>query len=343
MNAGLFLKSPVYLVSFSFVVGVFNFLDTFVRLMFSFMVPETSYPLGVYLKPIFILAQATFLIAFIRTVRFVQKPIVSGPMLSRFFAAHMVLAVVVFLLYVDFLVLAVVNMYTVNAFLQLVFNLVYVFSLSGTSFWFALKLLRKDKWQSWSIVFILIGLVFMLSFLESMFFWSQNYLGLAFPSQLAIIATYTPPTLMFFAAMFTIVFLLMRTPTENSSLLIKLASVLFVPAFLLPLFWDSYKEGLVNQIIRDVFYWSFGYSGSQWYSVSFYLMAILAYFLAWKELSKRSDHSVAYSLIVWGVASFPWNGIVLLKAGYSSILGNVISLCSIITGASLLETRSVTM
>jgi len=339
MDIATRFKSPTFFVSFSFAVGVLNFLDTFARLMYSFMLHGAAYPLGVYLKPVFFFAQAAALIMFIISVRFVEKPIVSGQTLSRFFAVHAVLIVVVVLLYVDFQVSTLAGISAANPFLQLAFYAVYLVSLSGTSFWFAFELLSQNKWKWRSIIFVLISLGFATAFLEPMFFWSQNYLGLVFPSQLALVGTYAPHILMFLAAMSTVTIVVQQASVKNSSLSFRLTLLLFVPAFLLPMLWDSYKEGLINFVIRDVFYWGFGYSGYQWYAVSFYLMALVAYIITWRAISRRSDHNLAFSLIVLGVASFPWNGVALLKVGYSSIPGNVISLSSIITGTSLLKSR----
>jgi len=344
----MWLKSPVFFVTFSFVVGVLNFLDTFVRLMYSFMLRGASYPLGVYLKPIFFLAQAALFIMFVRSVHFAKKPVVSGQTLSRFFVLNTILIVVVVLLYVDFQISSLAGISTATTLLQPVFYVTYLVALSGISFWFALKLTKQDKWKWLSIIFVLLGFAFLTAFWEPLLFWSQNHLDLVFPSQLAFVGTYAPHILMFLAAMFTLgVIILRQVQSKNSSLSFWLILLFLVLALLLPLLWNSYKEGLINFVVRDIFYWGFGYSGKEWYfagmylmdSVSFYLMAIVAYIITWRELTRRSDHTLGFSLIVLGVASFPWNGVVLLKAGYSSIPGNLISLSSIITGASLLTTR----
>jgi len=335
MSNRMWLKPPILFVSFSFAIGVLNFLDTFVRLIYSFMV-RAPYPLGVYLKPVFFLAQTVSLILFIRSVRFTQNPFFSETKLSRFFSAHLVLIVVVILLYVDFQFLALAGMSVSTAFLQLAFYLTYLVALTGTSFWFAFELLKWNKWKWMFIVFILIGLAFVTAFLEPVFFWSQNYVGFVFPSELSLVVTYAPHILMFFASMSSIAILFLQTSVKNSPFWFRFALLLLVPSLLLPMLWDGYKDGLINFMIRDVIYWGFGYSGSQWYSVSFYLMSFVAYIIMWKAVSKCSHLAMEYSLIAWGVASFPWNGVVPLKVSYSSIPANVISLSSIITGASLL-------
>lgn len=330
MSSRTWLKSPAFFVSLSFSVGVLNFLDTLARLTSS-----GSYPLGVYLKPVFFVAQTLSLIMFIISVRSSQNPLLSSSSLSRFFAVHLVLAVAVLLIYLDFQLSALAQISTTNVFLELALYLTYFAALVGTSFWFARELSNKNK-RKWMFIFVLTGLAFFTVFLDRMFFWSQNYSSVALSSQFALFVTYAPHVLMFFAAMYTIVVLFGQASMKNAS---RLSLLLFVPAFLLPILWDSYKDGLINFVIRDTVYWGFGYSGYQWYSVSFYFMSIVAYGLTWRELSKRSDHTQAFSLILLGLASFPWNGVTALKAGYSSIPGNVISLSSIITRASLLMSR----
>lgn len=331
------LASPPFLVLFSLAVGVLNFLDTFIKLMYD-VVAHQPYPLGVYLKPVFFFAQAASLLLFIRAVRSAQKPVLRGPALSRFFVIDIILVSAVILLYVDFQVLGLAGFSGANAFLQLAFYLVYLVALSGTSFWFAWRLRSQGSWGWFFPVLVFVGLAFIAAFLEPMLFWSQNYIGFAFPSQIALVVTYAPHVFMFLAAMscFAIVFL--RTSFRQSRGF-QLALVLLVAAFILPLLWDGYKDGLINFVIRDVFYLGFGYSGYQWYSVSFYLMSIVAYVMVWRAISKSSDGSLAYSLIALGVASLPWNGVVSLKIGYSSVPGNAISLSSVITGVSLLYSQ----
>jgi len=336
MKSSRWLKSPTLFISFSLVVGVVNFLDTFARLMYSFMV-RAFYPLDVYLKPVFFFAQMLALTLFIIRVRFVQNPIDTSPKLSRFFDVQMLLAVLVLVLYVDFQLFELARISTASSLLQLLFYLSYLVALSGTSFWFAFQLYRQSKWRWLSIAFVLIGLAFTTAFLEPMFFWTQNYIGLTFPSQVALISTYTPHVLMFLAAVSTVAIVLSQTSVRGSPLAFKLTLILFIPAFLLPLLWDGYKDGLINFIIRDIFYWSFGYSGYQWFSVSFYLLSIVAYIVVLRTFKKASDRGLPYMLIILGAASLPWNGVTPLKVGYSSIPGNVISLSAVITGASLLK------
>jgi len=328
------LASPTFFVSFSLMIGILNFLDTFVRLMFDFVVRQ-PYPLGLYLKPVFFLAQAAAFLLFIRAVRFVEKPHGAGPELSRFLDAHVVLAAIVTLLYVDFVVLSFAGISSANAFVQFAFYLVYLVALAGTCFWFAWKLVEHSRWREFSLVFVLMGFAFVAAFLEPMLFWGQNYAGLVFSSELAYFGTYAPHIFVFLVASLCLVAALLRGWLKQLSAF-RFALFSLVPAFSLPLLWDGYRDGLVNFVVRDVFYWGLGYSGFQWFSVSFYFVSIVVYVVVWRMVSRRSPGNLAYSLITLGVASLPWNGVVLFRTGYSSVLGNALSLSSIVVGVSLL-------
>ncbi len=324
-------KSPIIFILFSFTISILNFLDTFLRLMYPSMF-RAAYPLEINFKPIFFLAQAGSTLFFVWSLRRVQKPTVHEAALSRLFNVHSVLAVLVILLYVDFQVTAALTrMSYFNAFLQLLLYLVYLIALSGTCFWFAKKLKNKNDWRQYSVVLILVGLSFLAVVLEPASFWSQNYLNLTVPGQLATIIIYAPHVLMALAS--TLAFILVsKHVSVKAAFPWWFAAALFALAFSAPILWDGYREGLINFIIYDILYWGLGYSGATWLSVSLYLMVFVAYVLMWRLLSKRSDRSLAFSLIVLGVASLPWNGVVLLRDGYSSIPGNMISLSSIIAG-----------
>lgn len=341
MPTDVWLKAPTFFVLVSFSVGILNFLDTLIRLMYSFTI-HAQYPLDVYLKPIFFLIQAAILIMFIRSIRYVKNPALSGSTLSRFFAMQTVLAVAVVLLYLDFQLASATKMTGVTAFLQLPFLLVYFASLVGTSFWFARELAHQNQSKLWLSVFVLLGCAFVAAAIEPLFFWSQNNVGLAFPSPLVLFGTYAPHVFMFLAAMSTLGILFWHSSTRQPRRF-KYVLLLFVPAFFLPLLWNGYKDGLINFVIRDVVYWGLGYYGYEWISVSFYLMAFLAYVLTLRILLSRSERSLAFTLIIFGVASFAWNGVFPFKVGYSfsSVLGNVTSLSSVITGATLINSQKV--
>jgi len=334
MNPSNRFASPTFFVSISLIIGVLNFLDTFVRLMFDSVVHQ-PYPLGLFLKPVFFLAQAAAFLLFIWAVRFVEKPFVSGSESLHFFGAHVVLALTAVLLYVDFVVLSFAGISSANAFMQFAFYLVYLVALAGTCFWFAWKLMEHIRWRVFSLVFLLVGFAFAAAFLEPMLFWSQNYAGLVFSSELAYFGTYAPHVFMFLAAVLCLAIVLLSGWSKQMGPS-RFALFLLVPAIWLPLLWDGYRDGLVNFIVRDAFYWGLGYSGFQWFSVSFYFVSVVAYVVVWRVVSRTSGGSLAYSLIALGVASFPWNGVTPFRAGYSSVPGNALSLSSIVAGVSIL-------
>jgi hypothetical protein len=211
--------------------------------------------------------------------------------------------------------------------------------LTGTGFWFALKLSKNEKWKWVSIVFVMIGLAFGMAFSERMFFWSQNYLNLVFPEAVALMGMYAPHVFMFLAVISAVFVLVLQDSAKNASRIHKPLLFLFIPAFVFPVFWNAYKDGLINFVLRAFFYWGFGYVGYEWYSVSLYLMIIVSYFLVLRSLSQRLTSSVASALILLGVASFPFNGVMLLFLNYSSIPGNMVSFNSIILGKSLLASE----
>jgi hypothetical protein len=338
LTQNAWLKPPTLFISLSFAIAVLNVSDNIARQMFALL--HAVYPLGLLLKPILFFTQAILLIMFIRSARFTQKHFLSGNTLSRFFAIHLILVVGVILLYVDFPLTALSQMSSANAALELAVNIIYLVTLSGTCLWFASQLFTQKARKELSIVFALIGLAFATVFLEEMFLWNQNYAGLVLPSQAGLIGTFAPLILMFLAAMATLAVVFMKATTNDASASLKIGLSLLVPAFLIPTLWDGFKDGLINFVFRDMFYYGFGYSSTQWYSVSFLLMSILAYIITLRELSKRLKHDVAFGLIILGVASLPFNGIIPLAAGFSSIPGNVLSLSSIITGVSLLNKQA---
>lgn len=338
LTQNVWLKPPTLFIFLSFAAAVLNVADSIAGQMYALF--HAVYPLGLIMKPILFFAQAALLILFIRSIRFTKSPFVSGKALSRFFGMQLIFVIVTILLYVDFPLAALSRMNSANAILELGVNAIYLVALSGTCLWFASHLLIEKERKSLSIVFAILGLAFAAVFLNGIFLWTQSYAGLVLPSQLGLIGTFGPLILMFFAAMTALTVAFMKAAADDASASLKISVSLLVPAFLVPPLWDSFKDGLINFVFRDMFYYGFGYSSTQWYSVSFLLMSILAYIIALRELSKRLKHDVAFGLIILGVASLPFNGIVPLTAGFSSIPGNVLSLSSIITGISLLNKQA---
>jgi hypothetical protein len=338
MKRNALFVPPILFVLISFIAGLLNFVDTSVRLVFFYMLHE-PYPLNVYLKSIFFFIQAFSLILFLSKAIHLAEEQMSDRKLSSFFAVQLILAVVALLLYIDFLFVIIAGASSSLGYLELALYLSYLAGLTGTSFWFALRLSRNERWTWISIVFVMIGLAFGMAFLEKMFFWSQNYLNLVFHGAVAQIGMYAPHVLMFLAAISAVFILVLKDSAKNVSQIHKPLLFLLVPAFVFPVFWNGYKDGLVNFVLRALFYWGFGYVGYEWYSVSLYLMIIVSFFLVLRNLSRRLTSSFASALILLGTASLPFNGIIFLFLNYSSIAGNMISLNSIILGFSLLTSE----
>jgi hypothetical protein len=332
MERNTVFTSPVLFVLISFAAGLLNFVDTCVRLVYE------HYPLNVSLKPLFFFVQAFSLILLLINGIRMSDGQNSDQKLSSFLAVQLILAVVTVLLYIDFLLAIIVGMLSSLTYLELALNFTYLAALTGTSFWFALRLSRNEKWKLASIVFVMIGLAFAMVFLERMFFWSQKYLNLVFPGEIALVGMYAPHIFMFLAGISAVFVLVLQNSAKNVSRIHK-PLFLFIPAFVFPVFWHAYKDGLINFVLRAIFYWSFGYVGYEWYSASIYLMIIVSYFLVLRGLSQRLTPSVASALILMGAASFPFNGITLLFLNYSSIPGNMVSFNSIIMGSSLLTSE----
>jgi len=338
MRSNAIFTPPALFVLISFIAGLVNFVDTSARLLYFYML-HTSYPFSVYLKPIFFFVQAFSLILLLTSGIRMSKEQISDQKLYSFFAVQLVLAVLVLLLYIDFLFVAIVGLISALVYLTLALNLSYFVALTGTCFWFAVRLLRNEKWKWVSMVFVMIGLAFGAFFLDKMFFWSQNYTSVVLPVEVEWIGMYGPHVFMFLGAMLAVLVLVFRDSAENVSYISKPLLFLFIPALLFPVFWSGYKEGLINFVLMAFFNWNFRYVGYEWYSVSLFLMTITSYFLVLRGLSQRLKPSVASALITLGVASFPFNGIALLFLNYSSIVGNMASLNSIILGTSLLSSK----
>ncbi|MFQ5822301.1 MAG: hypothetical protein ACE5I5_20185 [Candidatus Heimdallarchaeota archaeon] len=212
----------------------------------------------------------------------------------------------------------------------------YVTGLSVTCFWFFSKLSKETRFQTFSIVFLLIGLAFFSKFLNEIYFWPQTLFGFSLPPDIERVTMLSPAIFMGLALFYTWIRLSTKENVDISLPSIFKSSVVII-ALLLPIIWNNYKDGLINMIIRAIVYWGLGYGGYGWYFVSLYLAAFVAYLFLVKALSKRLDRSTASYLILLGIISFPWNGLMVLDFGYSSIPGNILSIDALIAGFSMLS------
>jgi len=321
------LQSLGVFVFLSFLFGLSNFIDTFLRLLFFYMLP-VAYPLKTSLKPFFFGFQALCFLLFVYQLRNSLK-LRNGKFSGLLSLQLSILAVTVslFLLYQ----LAFPGKYGVLPYTSLLWLACYIVGLSMTSFWFGSKLEKTEGYQLFSVVFFLIGFAFLVNVFTEIYLLHQTLFRYALPRIVDQVGRFAPSVFMTLALFYTWICLAFRRKTKVSIATFFKFLVVIV-AIILPFFLNSYKEGLFNLIIRAIVSWGLGYSGYDWYYTSLYFAAIIIYVFLIMDLSKHLNGSVALTLILLGVVSFPWNGIKVYDFGYSSIPGNLLSLDAIVTG-----------
>lgn len=328
-------QQPTLFVFLSFLLGLSNFINTFLQLLSSYMLPIT-YPLKASLKPFFFVFQSLCFILFIYHLRNSQKLHADNRIPSLLSLQLPIFAITVFL----FLLYQVAfpGKYGILPYTALIWLVCYIAGLSITSFWFGYRLGKEQNYQHFSIIFLLIGFTFLANFLSEIYFIPQTLFNYALPLMVDQIGRFTPPVLMVLALCYTWIYLTFRRSTKVSFTTV-FKFVMVTVALVLPFFLNNYKDGLINMVIRAIVYWGLGYSGYDWYYASLYLVAITAYIFLIKDLSTHLDRSLASNLILLGVISLPWNGIMVYEFGYSSIPGNLLSLDALITGFFMLSKR----
>lgn len=289
-------------------------------IFFRYMLPS-AHPL-INLKPLFFFLQSFCLIGFLFQItsysQHSAKPEFQG-LLIMHLALFVIFSATTFL----FSIYEATNpgVYSVINYRKLVWRVWYVVGLSGTCFWFFYKLLRENRFRIFSIIFLFMGTAFFAKFLNEAYLWS---------SDIERVTMYSPAFFMGLALVCAWIYLSIKrevvfSPNSTFEFLTAII-VLFLPSIL-----DNYKNGVVNLIIRSTVDWGLGYSGYGWYSTSLYLVSFVAYIFLIKHLSKCLDQTLASYLILLGVVSSPWNGLMILN-GYSSIPGNLLSIDALIVG-----------
>jgi len=336
------LRLPISLVFFSFLVGIANLLDTSTRLFF-FYASIGSYPLSTYLKPIFFLSQAALFIYFVKELRFSHKWASLGGNLRSLLDFQLVVVIASLLLYVDIVLADVVGISLPAIYIGLIWYLLYMIGLGVSGFYFSFTLFKTRNFKIFSIVLFTIGMAFLAKPMENLYFWAQTHLNYALPYFVVLYGMFAPHLLMAFTLFiaFAIVYLRAKKGNNWSSVLRNSKLYIASAAILLPVFLNQFKEGLPDTIIRALVSWGLGYVGFDWYSVSLYLLAFVVYIYLIVYLASHLDNSLASKLILFGLISFPWNGIIVLFLGYSSLPGNLISLDSAVLGLLLLKKPEV--
>ncbi len=319
-------------VFLSFLFGLANFLDTTLKLMFSYM-SSLSYPSWTYLKSVFFILQAICLAFFVLHITKENRSVENKNVQFAQRLHLLVLTTVVFVFFFDLLM----DQIKYGGFVYYtsgIWLFSYLVGLAVTCFWFSAKLLNTDRYLRFAPVFLLLGLAFTSNVVASVFFWPQTFFHVALPSEVDVGSRLLTTTLVL-AALFYASAQLIPKGSVRKNLASSLRDVrlyLVFAIFLLPLLMDAYKEGLFSLVVRALVYWGLGYTGRDWYFTGLYLAAFVTYLFLVLSLRRRLPSSVSSTLIFLGVVSFPWNGIMVFEFGYSSILGNMLSLNALITG-----------
>jgi len=293
-----------------------------------------EYPLKTSLKPFFFGFQALCFLLFIVQLRNSQE-LSQNQKISGLLGLQLpIFGVTVFLFFLY--QVAFPGKYGLLPYTALTWLACYLTGLSITGFWFGSKLKKTQNYKFFSIIFFLIGLAFLANILTEIYLLPQTLFKYALPHIVDQIGKYAPPVFMTVALFYTWIYLTLRRKARIS-FSIALKFLVVILAFALPFFLNFYKGGLLNMIMRAIVYWGLGYIGYDWYYASLYLAAIVVYFFLIGDLNTHLDMSVASNLLLFGVISFPWNGINVYEFGYSSIPGNLLSLDAIITGFYMLR------
>lgn len=319
------LESPIVFVFFSFLFALANFVDTFLRLFFFFML-RSEYPLGVSLKPVFFGLQTFCLIAFLSQMTIPNQNSVKPKSSSIVILHFVVLALTVGL----FFVYVMINPgeYGIIFVTDSLWLITYVVGLSGSCLWFFSKLLRETRFRTLSIIFLFIGLAFLINVINEIYLWTQTLFGWPLPPDIENISLYSPAILMGLASFYAWI----RLSAKRKVSVFIVSFLMVTIALLLPIIWDGYRNGLINMIIRAITYWGLGYGGYGWFSASLSFAALVAYVFSARHLSKHLSQTTASYLILLGALSLPWNGLTILSFSYSSLPGNILSIDALIIG-----------
>lgn len=329
------IKPPLLFVFLSFLFGLSNFIDTSLRLS------PFPYPPEIILKPLFFVLQAFCLIGFLFHMMSYNKPEFRNILNLHLFV--LTTTIVLFFVY------EAINLgkygITILFINHSIWFICYLAGLSVTCFWFFSKLLKETRFRKLSVVFLFVGLAFFTNFLNEIYLWPQTLFDYPLPPEIERITMIAPALFMGHALFYTWGRLAIRKKSTKKNVAVSPALIfklfVLIIALLLPLIWNNYREGLINMIIRAIIEGGLGYPrGSGWLSVSLYLVAFVTYVFLIKHLKKRLDQTIPSYLILLGVVSLPWNGLMVLHIGYSSIPGNILSIDALIVGFFLRKHRS---
>ena len=326
-------------VLMSLLIGLVNFADTVVRVLF-FDSRGIVYPLGVALKPLLFLGQAISALVFFLGVAFYPQwlRLVNGVRWSFLIQSIVVLMVAV--LFSLGLWGSVAYSEALSPYGQGLWFASYLL-VPLVAFWGASSARLRKPYRRLAPVFVLVGAALVVRSLDNIFFLVQNVYGFSLPPAVDTVALVGAPFLLWSAVAYSWFWSRAVEPGPFSTRLLR-DRFLYAALVLgiLPLLWNGVAGGVMNFIIRLVFYWGLGYSGYGPYSVSVFLSGASLYLALLATLSRSVWKGGLNLLVLLGFASFPWNGIFdgSLAAStsalwaFSSIPGNLLSLNAVIAG-----------
>ncbi|MFQ6068213.1 MAG: hypothetical protein ACE5KD_01580 [Candidatus Bathyarchaeia archaeon] len=334
MNLGwlreVFSDAPTSIIFFSFILSIINLVDTVFRIFFSY-VKGIPYPLGLFLRPIVFILQSVLCINFLDKARD-SDTATSNKEFKGLLEIQLIFVIFTLSLFVLYSLLDFGKLGYLVFYFDMLWLFVYTI-IPFTALWFGITLIKMGRRKLATIPFFFISFSFLSAIPDKIFFWTQNVFGITIPESLAYVGSYGPHIFMFLAVFSTLVGLIYKNKT------FPLYLISLVAVTILPVVMEFYREGLINMIIKSVFYWGLGYKGYGWFSVGVFLASFVAYILSIKNLKSRYAQYGSSMLLLLGTMSLPFNGVMLLFQGFSSIPGNVLSLDSIILGFLIKESN----
>jgi len=250
-----------------------------------------------------------------------------------------VLITVVVILYVDSVVGNATGLALPKQYIDAAWLLLFALGPAFTALWVGKTMLQENR-RKIGAIFTAVGVAFLAKPVEGFYFWSQTYIGIAFPYAVVAFGMFAPLLLMVSAL--TIAVVAASKVQRMRDWVWALRNPYFYAAgimALVPTTLVGVKEGLPNTIIKALMYWGLGYTWFDWYAVSLYLFSFVLYIYLIRLLTSNLERSLPSTMIKLGFASFPLNGLIIMLFGYSSIPGNLLSLDAVVVGLLLLKNR----
>jgi len=319
--------------------AVANVADSVARL-FSFYVLEARYPLGVELKGVFAAVQLFCAFWFL----WASAPLRRGLPLATRGRSWEVQPILLGLV-------AALVVFEVGGFGALAdpYGLVAGFFWSAAFVAIAyllwdLRSVLRHRWGRltlWSELLLLaLALVYLTGGLEFFYYWTQTLFGVVLPVWMVRVSLYAPHVLAVFALGLLWWWARERAVRAGSRPAWRdlLVSGLVGAALLVPPLLVLAGHQLPEIVIRAFVLYSLGYSSYGWPSASLLLAAVPLYVDTIAALAPGRGGRTPSMLWWLGVASLPWNGVMVLAFGYTSIPGTILAVDAVLLGAAMRST-----